>query len=278
MYPLLYALGLRSTTPTAACVCEALTPVFSIGFEWLWEKVTATTKQQQERTMKRPVSRTKMTAVLLAVSGSLLMTLHGAWMDHNGDWMELKKKVGGRTYGNLLVCASAAAYALFLSVQRRTLQKGTASVMFLTSWGNVCGAVMLLFVAAASGALNTTELVENYTSSFWYGLIWAALITSVLGYTLEGMANSWSSPTLVAVYNAVQPFGAGIMSYCVMGGKHAASSVEFLSVAMVCTGVFLLREDEDSIDSTCIHSMHSMHSKISKKRMKKKKRNVANTV
>ena len=58
------------------------------------------------------------------------------------------------------------------------------------------------------------------------------------------IAIHYSSPTLVAVYNAVQPFGAGVMSHGVASGKHAASLVEFCSAALVCSGVLLLRSDE----------------------------------
>ena len=58
-----------------------------------------------------------------------------------------------------------------------------------------------------------------------------------------------SSPTLVAVYNAVQPFGAGVMSHGVASGKHAASLIEFCSAALVCSGVLLLRSDELKIVS-----------------------------
>ena len=76
-------------------------------------------------------------------------------------------------------------------------------------------------------------------------MVWAALVTSVLGYTLEGLANSWSSPTLVAIYNAVQPFGAGLLSHGVAGGKHAASGVELGAAVLVCSGVLLLKTDDE---------------------------------
>ena len=195
LYPLLYALGLRSTTPTAACVCEALTPIFSVLLEYYLN--TSTTKQERNSSSSgSSISNKKILAVLLAVSGSIIMTIQGAWMDTNakgGNIKDLSNQVSGRLTGNLLVISSAAAYALFLSIQRQQMSDKTngPSVLFLTAWGNVFGAMMLIGLAYCMGALNLTELSTNYSSHFWYGLLWAALVTSVLGYTLEGLANSW---------------------------------------------------------------------------------------
>lgn len=194
LYPLLYALGLRSTTPTAACVCEALTPIFSVLLEYYLN--TTTTKQERNSSSGPTISNKKILAVLLAVSGSIIMTIHGAWMDTNangGNIKDLSNQVSGRLTGNLLVISSAAAYALFLSIQRKQMSDkiNGPSVLFLTAWGNVFGAMMLIGLAYCMGALDMTELSTNYSSPFWYGLLWAALVTSVLGYTLEGLANSW---------------------------------------------------------------------------------------
>lgn len=251
LYPLLYAFGLRSTTPTAACVCEALTPIFSLALESFVSTTTTTTKST--------FSATRSFAVFLAVAGSIVMTVHGAWVDtlsiDGGDSItnsgriidvgqKVAQKVAGRTLGNIYVIASAAAYALFLSIQRHTLKKTNASVMFLTSFGNVFGSLFLLASAYIVNGLNYHDLTTHYLPTFFYGMIWAALITSVLGYTLEGLANSWSSPTLVAVYNAVQPFGAGILSHGIAGGKHAASGIELVAAVFVCTGVLLIKTDD----------------------------------
>ena len=239
LYPLLYALGLRSTTPTAACVCEALTPIFSLGLESLWSPRATASSSSNNKT------KTKTLAVFLAVVGSIVMTIHGVWVDASGDAAVVGRQVVGRTTGNIYVIASAAAYALFLSVQRRTLQVSGASVMFLTSWGNVFGCLLLMSTAYVVGALNVAEMLHQYKPFFFYGMVWAALVTSVLGYTLEGLANSWSSPTLVAIYNAVQPFGAGLLSHGVAGGKHAASGVELGAAVLVCSGVLLLKTDDE---------------------------------
>jgi drug/metabolite transporter (DMT)-like permease len=244
LYPILYALGLRLTTPTAACVCEALTPIFSLAFEW------AASYQSAGSTSQRASSSTRTTcAVMFAVSGSILMTVHGAWVDSSGDVTQATEKISGRVAGNLLVVASAAMYALFLSVQRRTMRENGTSVMFLTAWGNIFGSMLLISTATFMGALDWKGLVSDYLPSFWYGLIFAALVTSVLGYTLEGLANSWSSPTLVALYNAVQPFGAGVMSHGVAGGKHAASIVELGAAALVCSGVLMLKSKSEKPSS-----------------------------
>ena len=194
LYPLLYALGLRSTTPTAACVCEALTPIFSVLLEYYLN--TSTKQERNSSSSGSSISNKKILAVLLAVSGSIIMTIQGAWMDTNakgGNINDLSNQVSGRLTGNLLVISSAAAYALFLSIQRKQMSDKTngPSVLFLTAWGNVFGAMMLIGLAYCMGALDMTELSTNYSSHFWYGLLWAALVTSVLGYTLEGLANSW---------------------------------------------------------------------------------------
>ena len=236
LYPLLYALGLRSTTPTAACVCEALTPIFSLGLESFWSP---------SATASSGNNKTKTLAVFLAVVGSIVMTIHGVWVDSSGDAAVVGRQVVGRTTGNIYVIASAAAYALFLSVQRRTLHVSGASVMFLTSWGNIFGCLLLMSTAYVVGALNVAEMFHQYKPFFFCGMVWAALVTSVLGYTLEGLANSWSSPTLVAIYNAVQPFGAGLLSHGVAGGKHAASGVELGAAVLVCSGVLLLKTDDE---------------------------------
>jgi drug/metabolite transporter (DMT)-like permease len=241
LYPLLYILGMQATTPTAACVCEALTPVFSLGLEFLWPRVAPSSSSSSSSSSSLPQwSARRALAVLLAVGGSIAMTVYGAWREQ-GAAMALGS-VTGRLTGNLLVTASAFAYALFLTVQRRTIVTLKTSVMYTTAWGNVFGAVLLVLTALAMGALRFSVL-STFGAGFWTSMVWAALVTSVVGYSLEGLANAWSSPTLVAVYNAVQPFGAGLLSHRVADGRHATNAIEMGCAAMVASGVLLLKTD-----------------------------------
>ena len=263
LYPLLYILGMQATTPTAACVCEALTPVFSLVLEFLWPIVCRRRRRRQQIGHHQQIyhgnkdkvddkdriiprwSPRRAFAVLLAVAGSITMTLYGAWRDQGND-MTIGS-VTGRLAGNLLVTASAFAYALFLTIQRRTIVSLKTSVMYTTAWGNVFGAVLLVLTALVSRALSVSVL-SSFRTGFWYSMVWAALVTSVVGYSLEGLANAWSSPTLVAVYNAVQPFGAGILSHRVADGRHATNTVEMACAAMVASGVLLLKTDSSEGD------------------------------
>ena len=108
---------------------------------------------------------------------------------------------------------------------------------------------MLVLTALVTGALRLSVL-STFGVGFWASMIWAALVTSVIGYSLEGLANAWSSPTLVAVYNAVQPFGAGLLSHRVAAGRHATNPVEMGCAAMVASGVLLLKTDAASTGKT----------------------------
>ena len=251
LYPLLYILGMKATTPTAACVCEALTPVFSLLIEIIWPLVRQFLGEnhkdilhrvpQDQSTLPR-LSSKRAVAVLLAVGGSITMTLHGAWMEQ-GDSFDIISLAGSFS-GNVLISTSALAYALFLTVQRRAIVFLGTSVMYMTAWGNVFGAFFLFLTALVCGALSPTVL-SSFGAGYWASLIWAALVTSVIGYSLEGLANAWSSPTLVAAYNAVQPFGAGMLSHSSMTlqAHHPANATEMCCAAMVASGVLLLRTD-----------------------------------
>ncbi len=279
LYPLLYILGMQGTTPVAACVCEALTPVFSLLLEMLeplccrilqtYRRHTAVAahydhhghRRRRRHCRRRSVRRAA--AVMLAVAGSIVMTVHSAFADDL-----TVGAVTGRFVGNLLVTGSALSYAIFLAVQRKTIVALGTSVMYTTAWGNCFGAALLVATATATGSLDRS-LLALFGTGFWYGMVWAALVTSVVGYSLEGLANAWSSPTLVAVYNAVQPFGAGVLSHGVVGGRFAASAVELVSAAAVAGGVVLLRTD----DAGGPHS-DSDYQKMKTKKKKTRRRTV----
>ncbi len=245
LYPLLFILGIQQTTPTAACVCEAMTPVFSVAMEIFCDRANVGSRAGRAADGIRS-SWLRAAGVFLAVLGSIGMTLHGVELDkqtelgqHGKSDEVLAVAPSNRLVGNLLVISSALAYAIFLRVQRRALSQG-ATVLSATAWGNVSGAVLLLGTGLLGGSLSLSSL-GRYPREFWAGVFYAAVVTSCIGYSLEGLANSWSSAALVSTYNAVQPFLAAIMSHIMGSGRHAADLQEMIYAVLVAAGVIILR-------------------------------------
>lgn len=236
IYPVVYFIGIQSTTPTAACIMESTTPVFTLLIE------TFILRQQA------PDIRRLLGSVIAGVGSASLIAYHAA-----GDTtLDMESSV----FGNFMVLLSAVSYAVFLTAQREVLHppKGIRGLnpATATAWGNMYGGGLTFLLAVGSGAVVPSELKE-LPVVFWGGVLYAALVTSVCGYIIEGYANFMTSAGLVSVYNASQPFGAAILSY--IWGNYQPSFVDLIFAACVTTGVRMVSQtrspktDEKPMDS-----------------------------
>lgn len=231
LYPLLFILGLRLTSPTSACICEASTPIFSLAIETVVNRAAIRSGRTKKHGLRTSQLR-RCVGVVLAVLGSVIVTLTTS---SDAPDTHPHQHVGG----SLLVLGSALSYAIFLNVQKVVMHRG-ATASSVTAWGNAFGGSLLLLYAWWQGAISPR--LADFPSHFWQGVLYAGIATSVVGYSLEAHANSCSSSSLVAVYNAAQPVVVSAASFLTL--RHRATIPELVAATVVVAGILLLHDSE----------------------------------
>ena len=200
--------GLGMTAPLDASVIATITPILTMLIAALY--------------LKEPITWKKVIGVLIGASGALILILG----THKG---------GGESHltGNLLCLLSGSSYAIYLVVFRNLV--GLYKPVTLMKW-------MFLFAT-----LGTLPLTWPDARMFpWGELSWDVIVqiafvvvgATFLAYLLIPLGQRILRPTVVSMYNYMQPLIAAIIAVTIgldtfTWGKALAGILVFLGVYVV---------------------------------------------
>lgn len=162
--------------------------------------------------------------IALGASGAILLVYSGM---HNA--------LAGNNpmLGDLLVLTAQLSYALYLTLYKNFISK--YSVVTLMKW-------MFTFAAVA---------VIPFSISEWLGTSWHALqasdilgaayvviVATFVAYILVMIGQKHLRPTLVGMYNYVQPIVASVLGICL--GLDHFTPAKAIAVCLIFTGVYLV--------------------------------------
>ncbi len=218
----LTALSLQYTSPVYFSLIIALSPLCVMLLAALL--------------LKEPVTRQKVTGVVLGVAGAVLLI---AYADN-----------GTATGSNNLLgmgfaCISILAYSIYLVIMRSVAQKYSAVTQM--KW-------MFLFTATILVPLGAHEFPQQviYSSECdWEGILelgFVILFSTSLGYFLMPFGMKYLRATTVSVYMNLQPVIASLTAIFV--GQDVFSWDKPLAALLVLTGAYIVstsRVKQDSI-------------------------------
>lgn len=213
-----YTIGLSITSPINASIVTTLMPIFAMLLSAL--------------ILKEPITGKKTLGVLMGCSGALILILTSA--AHASD------KVGD-IRGDLLCLFAQFSFALYLSLFNPLIRRYNVFTInkYMFSW-----ATLMLLPFTFSHTRSTVS--QHLSPTTWLEVAYVVCIGTFFGYILTMIGQRTLRPTVVSVYNYVQPIvsvaASLLMGIGILKPTHA------LAVGLVFSGVWLVTKSKSRKD------------------------------
>ena len=221
-----FTIGLSFTSPINASIVTTSMPIFAMLLAAL--------------ILKEPLTSKKVLGVFMGCSGALMLILTSA--THASD------KVGD-IRGDLCCLGAQFSYALYLSLFNKFIKQ--YSVFTVNKWMFLWATIILMPLVGphtftmVSGSLSTKTILET---------AYVVFFGTFVGYILIIKAQKVLRPTVVSVYNYVQPIVAVAVS--VMTGIGIMKWSHALAIILVFSGVTLVTKSKSRHDIEDKESAH----------------------
>ena len=213
-----YTVGLSITSPINASIVTTSMPIFAMLLAAL--------------ILKEPITGKKTLGVLMGCSGALILILTSA--AHASD------KVGD-IRGDLLCLLAQFSFALYLSLFNPLIRRYNVFTInkYMFSWAT------LMLLPFTFGHVDEV-LAQPIPATTWWEVAYVVCIGTFFGYILTMIGQRTLRPTVVSVYNYVQPIvsvaASLLMGIGVLKATHA------LAVILVFSGVWLVTKSKSRRD------------------------------
>jgi drug/metabolite transporter (DMT)-like permease len=205
---LLFLVGLRYTTATAAQMLLVAGPAIALGTGIILGRERGTAR--------------KWLGILLASCGALALVGTTPAM--------------GRV-GNLIILANVTSYAFYLVLARDIARK--YQPLTVITWIFIFGAVTLVPV----GIVPVIQEIGGISGEARWGIVWIILLPTVAAYFLNMWALTKVEPSLVSTFVYLQPLLTVILAMPILGERPTIGMLP--AAALIFTGVALaIREQK----------------------------------
>lgn len=213
-----FTIGLSITTPSNASIVTTSLPIFAMILSAL--------------ILKEPITGKKALGVGIGCAGALILILSSA-AAHDSRVGDLR--------GDLLCIFAQFSFALYLALYRDYIRR--YSPITVSKWMFTWAAVLL--TPFMIGHVASTDW-SAVTQGAWMGTAFVVFFATYIAYLLMQIAQKTLRPTVVSIYNYMQPVVAVsvslAMGMCVFTWKQA------VAVALVFGGVWLVIKSKSRND------------------------------
>ena len=204
-----YTVGLSITSPINSSVVTTSMPIFAMILSAI--------------ILKEPITGKK-------ALGVLFMSSAAAASDKVGD-----------IRGDLLCMAAQLSFALYLALFSKLVRK--YSVITVNKWMFTWATLIILpFTGAHVAAID----FANVSLQTWLETGFVVFFGTYLGYILMMIGQSTLRPTVVGVYNYVQP--AVSVTVSILTGMGIMTLQKAIAIMLVCLGVWLVIKSKSKAD------------------------------
>lgn len=213
-----YTIGLSITSPINASIVTTAMPIFAMILSAL--------------ILKEPITGKKATGVLMGCSGALILILTSA--------AAVSSKVGD-IRGDLLCLFAQFSFSLYLALFSPVVKR--YSVFTVNKW-------MFLFASfiIVPFTFNHVATIDwpNVPTLTWLEAGYVVLFGTYISYILTMIGQQTLRPTVVSIYNYVQPIVSVIVS--VLTGIGVFRWSHGVAVILVFSGVWLVTKSKSRAD------------------------------
>lgn len=213
-----YTVGLSITSPINSSVVTTSMPIFAMILSAI--------------ILKEPITGKKSLGVLFGCTGAvaLVLTSANAASDKVGD-----------IRGDLLCMAAQLSFALYLALFSKLVRK--YSVITVNKWMFTWASLMILPFTLPHVSQIDFGMVPTQT---WLETGFVVFFGTYLGYILMMIGQSTLRPTVVGVYNYVQP--AVSVTVSILTGMGVMTLQKGIAILFVCLGVWLVIKSKSRAD------------------------------
>ena len=214
-----FSFGLRLTSPLDASIITTTAPIITMIFAALF--------------LKEPITGKKVIGVFTGAVGALLLIING---------QQQSTATGNHTiWGNILCLLSQFSYAIYLTVFKGLIERySTITLMkWMFTYASVC------FIPFSFRDVGMIEFGIFSTNS-WMQLFFAVFCATFLTYLCLSYAQKKLRPTIIGMYNYVQPLVAGIVAISL--GMDTFGFLKGLAVIFVFLGVYIVTQSKSKAE------------------------------
>lgn len=206
-----FILGVSMTSPGEASLVTTTMPMWVMLLAWLF--------------LREPITLKKAGGIALGAAGAIILIAgNGGGISGVGTNSAL---------GDVIVLCAQLSYALYLTLYRNFIRK--YSLVTLMKWMFLSASVVAL-----PGSINWLSATDWSVISMveWSGIAYVVVCGTFLAYICIMIGQKQLRPTVVGMYNYVQPIVATITG--VVLGLDRFTPAKALAIALIFSGVWLV--------------------------------------
>ncbi|MDE6041219.1 MAG: DMT family transporter [Muribaculaceae bacterium] len=204
-----FIIGVSLTTPGEASLVTTTMPMWVMLLAWLF--------------LKEPITLKKAGGILLGATGAIILIV-GSGSSGSGTNQPL---------GDFIVLCAQLCYALYLTLYRNFIRK--YSLVTLMKWMFLSASIVA--VPATLGSIMSTDW-HSVSAMEWIGIAYVVVCGPFLAYICIMIGQKQLRPTVVGMYNYVQPIVATITG--VLLGLDRFTLVKTIAIVLIFSGVWLV--------------------------------------
>lgn len=209
-----FTIGLSMTSPVNASIITTTMPIVTMILAAIF--------------LKEPVTAKKVGGIFLGASGALLLIIGSA---------DMAGKSAGNTLGDMLCLTSQCSFAAYLTLFKRLVQK--YSVVTSMKWMFTYASIVILPFSYKEMSVLQWSAIDVKT---WMETCFVVVGATFLAYILMMRGQKLLRPTLVSMYNYVQPIVACLVS--VAAGLGIFSWLQAIAILLVFSGVWFVTQSK----------------------------------
>ena len=222
-----FTIGLSLTSPVNASIVTTTLPIVTMILAALF--------------LKEPVTNKKVLGIFCGAIGALLLILGNGHAAQKGN---------GNLTGDLLCLTAQCSFAVYLTIFKKLIQKYT--VVTCMKWMFTYATIVILpFTYKDLAILPWAEI----PATTWFETAFVVFVATYLAYIMMMTGQKLLRPTIVSMYNYVQPIVACIVSVATGLGVFGWS--QGAAVLLVFGGVWLVTQSKSRADLKTEHPSHT---------------------
>lgn len=214
----LFNIGLSITSPVNASIVTTSMPIFAMVLSFL--------------ILKEPITWKKALGVAIGCCGALILILSSA---RAGNAMV------GDIHGDLMCIFAQFSFALYLALFNPIIRK--YNVFTVNKWMFTWATLFIL----PFSSWHVSQLPWHaFTTATWLEVGYVVVLGTFVSYLLSVVAQGVLRPTVVSVYNYVQPILSVVVSVAV--GMSVFTLPQGIAVVLVFSGVWLVIKSKSKRD------------------------------